>query len=82
MAAQVIVTWSHRGRVRSEAAFARLAGVAAALRSTPLLRVASEGARPAFVAVPAFDGYYDTKALGRPLSLERLAAIMARAEPG
>jgi transposase len=28
VAAQVIVTWSHRGRVRSEAAFARLAGVA------------------------------------------------------
>jgi transposase len=28
VAAQLIVTWSHRGRVRSEAAFARLAGVA------------------------------------------------------
>ncbi len=28
VAAQVIVAWSHRGRVRSEAAFARLAGVA------------------------------------------------------
>ena len=28
VAAQVIVTWSHKGRVRSEAAFARLAGVA------------------------------------------------------
>ncbi len=28
MAAQLIVAWSHHGRVRSEAAFARLAGVA------------------------------------------------------
>jgi len=28
VAAQVIVAWSHRGRLRSEAAFARLAGVA------------------------------------------------------
>ena len=28
VAAQLIVTWSHRDRVRSEAAFARLAGVA------------------------------------------------------
>ena len=28
VAAQLIVAWSHRGRVRSEAAFARLAGVA------------------------------------------------------
>jgi transposase len=28
VAAQVIVSWSHRGRVRSEAAFAQLAGVA------------------------------------------------------
>ena len=28
VAAQLIVTWSHHGRVRSEAAFARLAGVA------------------------------------------------------
>jgi transposase len=28
VAAQVIVSWSHKGRVRSEAAFARLAGVA------------------------------------------------------
>jgi len=28
VAAQLIVSWSHRGRVRSEAAFARLAGVA------------------------------------------------------
>jgi transposase len=28
VAAQVIVAWSHPGRVRSEAAFARLAGVA------------------------------------------------------
>jgi transposase len=28
VAAQLIVTWSHKGRVRSEAAFARLAGVA------------------------------------------------------
>jgi len=28
LAAQVVLTWSHRGRVRSEAAFARLAGVA------------------------------------------------------
>jgi transposase len=28
VAAQVIVSWSHRGRVRSEAAFAKLAGVA------------------------------------------------------
>jgi transposase len=28
VAAQVIVTWSHRDRIRSEAAFARLAGVA------------------------------------------------------
>ena len=28
VAAQLLVTWSHRGRVRSEAAFARLAGVA------------------------------------------------------
>jgi transposase len=28
VAAQLIVTWSHRGRIRSEAAFARLAGVA------------------------------------------------------
>ncbi len=28
IAAQLIVAWSHRGRVRSEAAFARLAGVA------------------------------------------------------
>ncbi len=28
MAAQLIVTWSHPGRLRSEAAFARLAGVA------------------------------------------------------
>ncbi|MEJ7569381.1 MAG: transposase [Gaiellaceae bacterium] len=28
VAAQLIVTWSHRGRLRSEAAFARLAGVA------------------------------------------------------
>ena len=28
VAAQVIVSWSHQGRVRSEAAFARLAGVA------------------------------------------------------
>ena len=28
VAAQLIVTWSHQGRVRSEAAFARLAGVA------------------------------------------------------
>jgi transposase len=28
VAAQLIVTWSHPGRVRSEAAFARLAGVA------------------------------------------------------
>ena len=28
VAAQLIVTWSHRGRVSSEAAFARLAGVA------------------------------------------------------
>ena len=28
VAAQLIVTWSHRGRVRSEACFARLAGVA------------------------------------------------------
>ncbi len=28
VAADVIVAWSHRGRVRSEAAFARLAGVA------------------------------------------------------
>jgi transposase len=28
VAAQRIVAWSHRGRVRSEAAFARLAGVA------------------------------------------------------
>jgi transposase len=28
VAAQVIVTWSHRDRLRSEAAFARLAGVA------------------------------------------------------
>jgi transposase len=28
VAAQVIVAWSHQGRVRSEAAFARLAGVA------------------------------------------------------
>jgi len=28
VAAQLLVAWSHRGRVRSEAAFARLAGVA------------------------------------------------------
>ena len=28
VAAQLIVSWSHKGRVRSEAAFARLAGVA------------------------------------------------------
>ena len=28
VAAQLLVSWSHRGRVRSEAAFARLAGVA------------------------------------------------------
>ena len=28
VAAQVIISWSHKGRVRSEAAFARLAGVA------------------------------------------------------
>jgi transposase len=28
VAAQLIVTWSHRDRVRNEAAFARLAGVA------------------------------------------------------
>ena len=28
VAAQLIVSWSHQGRVRSEAAFARLAGVA------------------------------------------------------
>jgi transposase len=28
VAAQLIVAWSHRGRLRSEAAFARLAGVA------------------------------------------------------
>jgi transposase len=28
VAAQLIAAWSHRGRVRSEAAFARLAGVA------------------------------------------------------
>jgi transposase len=28
VAAQIIITWSHRGRLRSEAAFARLAGVA------------------------------------------------------
>ena len=28
VAAQLIISWSHRGRVRSEAAFARLAGVA------------------------------------------------------
>jgi transposase len=28
VAAQLVVAWSHRGRVRSEAAFARLAGVA------------------------------------------------------
>jgi len=28
VAAQLIITWSHQGRVRSEAAFARLAGVA------------------------------------------------------
>ncbi|MDQ3163887.1 MAG: transposase, partial [Actinomycetota bacterium] len=28
VAAQLIVAWSHQGRVRSEAAFARLAGVA------------------------------------------------------
>ena len=28
VAAQLLVTWSHKGRVRSEAAFARLAGVA------------------------------------------------------
>jgi len=28
VAAQLIIAWSHRGRVRSEAAFARLAGVA------------------------------------------------------
>jgi transposase len=28
VAAQLIVTWSHKGRIRSEAAFARLAGVA------------------------------------------------------
>jgi len=34
VAAQLIVAWSHRGRVRSEAAFARLAGVAAATASS------------------------------------------------
>jgi transposase len=28
VAAQLIITWSHRGRIRNEAAFARLAGVA------------------------------------------------------
>jgi transposase len=28
MAAQVLISWSHRGRFRSEAAFARLAGAA------------------------------------------------------
>jgi transposase len=28
LAAQVVLSWSHKGRIRSEAAFARLAGVA------------------------------------------------------
>jgi transposase len=34
VAAQLIVSWSHQGRVRSEAAFARLAGVAPILASS------------------------------------------------
>jgi hypothetical protein len=34
VAAQLPVAWSHRGRVRSEAAFARLAGVASLLASS------------------------------------------------
>jgi transposase len=48
VAAQLIVTWSHRGRVRSEAAFARLAGVAplpASSRQTTRHRLSRGGDR-------------------------------------
>jgi hypothetical protein len=31
--------------------------------------------------IPAFDGYYDSKALWPPASLERLQAVLARAAP-
>src|SRR6266545_2537023 len=47
VAAQLIVAWSHHGRLRSEACFARLAGVAPVPASSEVKRLGAHALRPA-----------------------------------
>ena len=55
LAAQVVLSWSHKGRIRSEAAFARLAGVAPITAS----RALNTPDRNTFFAPPTAQGYID-----------------------